>query len=287
MSLRRSDAKQGSSSASSPSCLFELIASTWVDFYHAAFVSRKSLEQENERIRMSAVQKDLDSCYNMLQQRELELQHRVEHLARQAVMYKRGKNLSGARKKMLERARAQAQLDKIQNSVLMIEMHKSTLEGASMDISVVETLKASGDALRHMGATGEGLRAVENLISELEASMQSAADITQVLSSGSVSGMVNSMAAYGTVIDEDEIMRELDEMTLEEDCDVAAAAGASATEEDPLDIFAEDSSNHLQQQPKKSLGLPPLPKPAKNASKKAGANEAESVGQSSEPAQVA
>ncbi len=232
MSWRRrqqasANSSPSSSSSSSPSCLLDLIASTWVDLYHAAFVNRKSLEQENERIRMSAVQRDLDKCYSMLQQREAELQMRVSQLGRQAIMYKQGKNLAGARKKMLERARVQAQMEKIQNSILMIEMHRSTLEGTAMDISVLETLKASGDALRQMGVTGQGLRAVEDLVSGLEESMQSAAEITQVLSTGSVSGVVNSMAAFGTAIDEDELMRELDDMTLDESENGSSSSSSS------------------------------------------------------------
>lgn len=43
-------------------------------------------------------------------------------------------------------------------------------------------------------------------------SVQNASDITAVLLSGSVNGVVNSMAAYGVAVDEDELMRELDEM---------------------------------------------------------------------------
>lgn len=192
------------------SCLLDLIAATWVDLYHAAFVSRSSLEQENERIRMCAVRKDLDTCYGALQTRETDLQNRVSMLERQAVMYKQGKNVPAARKKMMERARARAQLEKIQNSMLMIDMHKSTIEGTELDLSVLETLKASGDVLRQMGATGNGLRAVEDLVSGLEESMQNAAEITNVLSSGSVSGVVNTMAAFGVAVDEEELMRELD-----------------------------------------------------------------------------
>jgi hypothetical protein len=125
-------------------------------------------------------------------------------------MYKQGKNVPAARKKMMERARARAQLEKIQNSMLMIDMHKSTIEGTELDLSVLETLKASGDVLRQMGATGNGLRAVEDLVSGLEESMQNAAEITNVLSSGSVSGVVNTMAAFGVAVDEEELMRELD-----------------------------------------------------------------------------
>ena len=73
---------------------------------------------------------------------------------------------------MIERARTKAQLDKIQSSILMIDMHKSTIEGTALDLSVVETLRASGDALRQMGATYQGLHAVEDLVSTIEESMQ-------------------------------------------------------------------------------------------------------------------
>jgi hypothetical protein len=121
-----------------------------VDLYHAAFVSKSSLEQENERIRMSAVRKDLETCYGALQTREAELQQRISMLGRQAVMYKQGKNPASARKKMLERVRASAQASKIQNSMLMIDMHRSTIEGTVLDLSVLETLKASGGGSQNL-----------------------------------------------------------------------------------------------------------------------------------------
>ena len=127
--------------------------------------------------------------------------------------------------------KTQAQLDKIQNSVLMIDMHRSTIEGTAMDISVLEALKASGETLRQMGVTKEGLSAVYDLVSSIEESMQSAAEITSVLSSGSVSGVVNSMAAYGVAVDEDELMRELDDMMMEDvqpESAQTAAEGASS-----------------------------------------------------------
>ena len=76
---------------------------------------------------------------------------------------------------------------------------------------MLETLKASGDALKQIGATGQGLRAVEDIVSEVESNLQHAADITSVLSAGSVTGMVNSMCAHGVVIDEEELIRELAE----------------------------------------------------------------------------
>jgi hypothetical protein len=236
---------------------------TWQD--------RHTLQQENERLRMSAVRRDLDSCYSTLQQRESDLQIRIKALSRQAVSYKQvgtcprhqflsrclvflyttqthkqGKNLAAARKKMIERARVQSQLDKLQNSILMIDMHRSTIEGTALDITVLEALKASGDVLRQMGATGQGLRAVEDLVSGIEESMQSAAEITTVLSSGSVTGMVNSMASYGVAVDEDELMRELDCMTLDSEGEACR--------------MADDDEMVLPSVPSSNAGATPLPR---------------------------
>lgn len=209
------------------SCLMDMLASVWVDFYHAAFVSKKTLDQENEQLRMCAVQKELDSCYRKLSLREAEMQERALSLAENAVAYKRAKNMPAAKKKMLERARVVSQLEKVQNSIAMIDMHRSTFEGAALDISVFETLKASGDALRQLGATSQGLSAVEDVVADVESSMRHAADITSVLSSGSVTGMVNTMSTYGTVIDEDELMKELQSM--EDDMNLAGPAAAAAS----------------------------------------------------------
>jgi hypothetical protein len=220
------DGTAASGEPSQGSCLLNMLASVWVDLFHATFTRKQELVQENERIRMSAVRRDLDTCYSALQQRELDLQSKVTQLGRQAIMYRQGKNLPAARKKMVERARTKAQMEKIQNSMIMIDVHKSTIEGTALDLSVLETLKASGDVLRNMGATGNGLRAVEDLVLGLEESMQNAADITTVLSSGSVTGMVNSMAGLGALLDEEELMRELEDLTME------GEAGGSGAKDD-------------------------------------------------------
>ena len=42
----------------------------------------------NEMLHMSAVRRDLDTCYSALQQREVDLQGKVVQLAKQAVSYK-------------------------------------------------------------------------------------------------------------------------------------------------------------------------------------------------------
>lgn len=66
--------------------------------------------------------------------------------------------------------------------------------------------------LKQMGATAQGQKAVDDIVSEVEKNMQYASDITNVLSSGSVTGMVNSMSFLtgGVPVDEEELMQELD-----------------------------------------------------------------------------
>jgi uncharacterized protein YunC (DUF1805 family) len=175
--------------------------------------------------------------------------------------------MAAAKKKMIERARVQSQLEKIQNSISMIDIHRcvfcantsaikfsmqqvnlfcslhnrSTIEGTALDLSVLETLKASGDALKQIGATGQGLRAVEDIVSEVESNLQHAADITSVLSSGSVTGMVNSMVTHGVTIDEEELMRELENLSDGEDGVAESFAAASSSSKDSARLSATNT----------------------------------------------
>jgi len=126
---------------------------------------------------------------------------------------------------------------------------RSTIEGTALDLSVLETLKASGDALKHLGATGPGLRAVEEIVADVENNMQHAAEITSVLSSGSVTGMVNSMSIHGTVLDEDELMRELELMDAE----------LGSFDKDPQSSFAAPSAVSGSTAIKSILAMPSIP----------------------------
>ena len=104
--------------------------------------------------------------------------------------------------------------------------------------------------------------------------MQSAAEITTVLSSGSVSGVVNSMAAYGVSVDEDELMRELDSMTAEDEGPdrpaqepEPAAAAASPTPEpaapaqEPAQLLRPEPAGRRPEQSKAPKAAPTKPRP--------------------------
>ena len=48
---------------------------------------------------------------------------------------------------MAERVGVLAQIEKVQNSIAMIDMHKRTIEGTSLDISLLETIKVRMDVV--------------------------------------------------------------------------------------------------------------------------------------------
>lgn len=195
------------------SCLLDALASAWVDLYYASpFVTRQSLAKEQEQIRVALVQKELLACEQQLQRKEAEMHGRIEVLGKEAILKRNAKDLMGAKKKMLERRRMQGQLEKLQNSIMTIELHRNTIEGSVLDRTVLETLRASGDALRQIGASTAGLKAVEEIVSDVQQEMENAAEITKILSTGSVTGMINTMAVDGIAVDEDELMQELEEM---------------------------------------------------------------------------
>lgn len=210
------------------------------------------------------IQKELFSCQKQLSSRESELQEKVYSLEKEALARKQVKDIAGAKKRLIERRRVQAQLEKLQNSMATIELHRNTIEGSVLDRAVLETLRASGDALKQMGASTGGIRAVEEIVADVEAQMENAAEITKIISTGSVSGMVNSMALDGISIDDDELMRELDSLETE------SSSGMALLEHMPVlpTPLASRNSQYSQQQ-HATNPIPPLPAPT--ASKNRGA----------------
>ena len=199
------------------SCVWDSLASAWVDLYHAAFVSRQALAQENEQIRISLIQKDLSACQNQLCAQERMLQEKISALESEAMAKKRAKDLPGAKKKMVERRRMQAQLQSLQDSMSTIDLHRNTIERSMLNKTVLDSLRAAGDVLRQMGATREGISSIERVVDDVEEHVETASTITKILAAGSVSGTINTMAIDGVVLDEEELMQELDMLLNQEE----------------------------------------------------------------------
>ena len=178
---------------------------------------RHVLAKENDQIRISLIQKDLSVCQQQLGSQEQVLQDRIVLLEKDAIARKRARDLGGAKKKMVERRMVQSQLDSLRDSMSTIDLHRNTIERSMLNRTVVDSLRAAGDVLRQMGATREGISSIERMVDDVEEQVESASTITKILSAGSVTGTVNSMAINGVVLDEDALMQELEDMLLEED----------------------------------------------------------------------
>jgi hypothetical protein len=74
---------------------------------------------------------------------------------------------------------------------------------------------------------------VEDLVSDVEHHMENATEITKILSSGSVTGTVNTMSLDGVVLDEEELMKELEDMLMDDEDYTAMAKKKAEVQQDP------------------------------------------------------
>jgi hypothetical protein len=81
------------------------------------------------------------------------------------------------------RRRCQEQLLRVNNSLCIIESHANAIEGTELNKSILNTIRASGDAIKRLSVKG-GIGTVEEIISEVETQMEHAAEITKVISAG-------------------------------------------------------------------------------------------------------
>jgi hypothetical protein len=81
------------------------------------------------------------------------------------------------------RRRCHEQLLRVQNSIGIIESHANAIEGTELNKSILNTIRASGDAIKRLSVHG-GMSTVEDIISEVETQMENASEITKVISAG-------------------------------------------------------------------------------------------------------
>lgn len=151
-----------------------------------------------------------------LHAREDELQCKIDAALRDARAKKLARDVAGAKRRLVDKRRLESQLDRLRSSIYVIETHANAIDGTELDKAVVQTLKASGDALKSLGM---GIRSVEDVVSEAETQLESAAEITRVLAAGSVSGMVNG----GDFYSDEDIMKDLDGL-MDDELDEAEVA---------------------------------------------------------------
>lgn len=125
---------------------------------------------------------------SQLTAKERDLSERVGLLTGEAKQRQGTRDIPGARRKLIERRRCQDQLARVSNSICVLDSHSNALEGTELNKSILNTIRASGEAIKKLSIKG-GMGSVEDIISEVETQIENSAEITKVISAGNISGV--------------------------------------------------------------------------------------------------
>ena len=153
-------------------CLLETVASMWMMSIRT--VAKQPVQSE------PCVQENLEDCRASLEEREAELVEGCRQLGKDAKRRKQLGDLAGARSKMLERKRAMKRLEKLRNSLSLVDAQLDALRSTELDKELMQTLLASSAALRKAGV-GKGVKEAETIMSELDEQLRESGELTSVL----------------------------------------------------------------------------------------------------------
>ena len=159
-------------------CLLETIASIWMMSVRAA-VPDASLSDEED----VGIHDNLENCRVNLEAREAELVEGCRRLGREALKRKQVGDIPGAKVKMLERKRACKRLDKLRNSLSLVDAQLDALKTTELDKELMKTLLVSSAALKKAGV-GKGIKEAETVMSELDEQLRESSELTSVLAGG-------------------------------------------------------------------------------------------------------
>lgn len=127
-----------------------------------------------------SAQEHLEDCMKSMGGREKELVESVKRLGREALTKKREGDLSGARAKVTERLRAGRRLDKLRNSMHIVESQLDAMRNSELDKEIMYSLKTSTAALKKAGVS-VAIADAETVINELDEQLKDIHDVTAVL----------------------------------------------------------------------------------------------------------
>ena len=156
-------------------CLLETVASMWMMSIRT--VAKQPVESE------PCVQENLEDCRSSLEEREAELVEGCRRLGKDAMRRKQLGDMTGAKSKMLERKRALKRLEKLRNSLSLVDAQLDALRSTELDKELMQTLLASSAALKKAGV-GKGVKEAETIMSELDEQLRESGELTSVLAGG-------------------------------------------------------------------------------------------------------
>ena len=141
-----------------------------------AFTGRYRLTYEDKALE---AEDQLSRLLLQLDRREEVLRDTIQQCAKDALAL-RAKDRVRCRLKVQEYKRAQSQLDRLTSYKDMVSVHMDALRNTELNKTLISALQESSKTLKGMGIV-DGVRQAEAVVSDVEASMAQAQELSQVL----------------------------------------------------------------------------------------------------------
>jgi hypothetical protein len=152
---------------------FEAIASAWI--YSKQRVVKEPVEHE-----VYAAQDHMIQTKHSMEMKEKELVDIIYRLAKEALAKKKIGDMYAAKQKINERARNLKSLQRLRNGIAILSTRLDELKASELDKEIVNSLKASCDALKRAGV-GVNIEDVERVMDDFDEQMHNAQNITAIL----------------------------------------------------------------------------------------------------------
>jgi hypothetical protein len=182
-----------------PSCWQEALSALYI-----AFSGRYRLTYEDKALE---AEDQLSRLLLQLDKREETLRESMCRSAQDALKL-RDKDRPRCRLKVQEYKRAQSQLDRLVQYKDMVSIHMDALHNTELNKTLIAALQESSSTLKSMGIV-DGVRQAEAVVSDVEASMAQAQELSQVLNAPLTSNNISVTdaeldAELGLLVEEEE-----------------------------------------------------------------------------------
>jgi len=154
-------------------CLLETLAGTFMHI-RARFIP--NIDDDD----MGDAEDTLESCRRGLLGREEATALECTGLGKEALARRRLGDVQGAKVKLMERRRAQQRLERLRGGLLLVDKQLDALRSSELDKELMQSLRLSSQAMKNAGV-GAGLEDAEKVMSELDAQMSEATEMTSML----------------------------------------------------------------------------------------------------------
>lgn len=118
-------------------CMYETVASVFLRMRNHILPLRPGDYE------LCRAEENLEDCRATLYNKEYEVEQQCASLLRDALKRRQSGDIDGAKQKLRERKRHSSQLEKLRNSIILIDRQLDALRSRELDREIMESLKLS------------------------------------------------------------------------------------------------------------------------------------------------